>query len=95
MERPHLPSAPASQREALHPHILPIRLQTHRQRPRGGSHRLLLLGDIYDELIAGLHPLNDRCVPLRDAPDILLPDDLPVVAVRGGKPVCHKGEFEG
>ncbi len=55
----------------------------------------LLLGDINEDGVAGLHPFDDRFVPLRDTPDILLPDDLPVVAVGGCEPVFHKGEFEG
>ena len=51
---------------------------------------ILLLGNIDDDLIAGLHPLDDRFVPLRNPPDVLLPDDLPVRTIGGGKPVCHE-----
>ena len=58
---------------------------------RGGKYcvALFLLPDVYEDGIAGLHPVHEASVPLWNSPDMLLIEDLLVVPVGGGDPVGH------
>ncbi len=51
---------------------------------------LFLLPDVYEDGVAGLHPVQEIFVPLGYSPDVLLFEDLVVVPVGGGDPVGHR-----
>ena len=52
---------------------------------------LPFLLDVEDELIVGFDFGDDVLVPFSNAPDVLLSDNLPVVAVGDAEPVGHGG----
>ncbi len=54
------------------------------------SFALFFLPDIDEDGVAGLHPVHEGPVPAGDSPDMLLIEDLRVLAVRGGDPVGHR-----